>query len=219
MPSREARTILALLALAVAGHGIRMACSGALDPPGELGLDVRWKDTTALVRQRERAEKAGRPLAPGETIDLNSAPAEEIARLPRVGMSLAKRILDDRQQRGPFKDLRDLDRVPGIGPALLAVLKDVTRFEGQVSPGSDASFRIFGGYTAGEGSLAAPPLDLNSATENDLLALPGVGPARAKAILAYRREQGSFAEVSDLERVPGISRALAARLAPLLTVR
>lgn len=219
MPSREARTILALLALAVAGHGLRLWCAGTVEAPGELGLDVRWKDTAALARQRDRAEKAGRPLAPGETIDLNSAPAEEIARLPRVGMSLAKRIQDDRQQRGPFKDLRDLDRVPGVGPGLLAVLKDLTRFEGPGSPGSDASFRIFGGYTAGDEGTAAPLLDLNSATEKDLLALPGVGSSRAQAILAYRREKGSFAEVSDLERVPGISRALAARLAPRVTVR
>jgi competence protein ComEA len=62
-------------------------------------------------------------------------------------------------------------------------------------------------------------VDLNSATEKDLLALPGVGPARARAILAYRREAGSFAAVSELERVPGISRSLRARLEPLVTVR
>jgi len=50
-------------------------------------------------------------------------------------------------------------------------------------------------------------------------ALPGIRPVRAPAILAYRREAGPFAAVSDLERVPGFSHNLAARLAPLLTVR
>jgi competence ComEA-like helix-hairpin-helix protein len=219
MAGRESRTILVLLALAVAGHGVRLACSRSDTPPGELGLDIRWQDTAAISRQRERAEKAGRSLASGETVDLNTASAEEIARLPRIGMSLAKRIRDDRQQRGPFKDLRDLDRVPGVGPGLLAVIKDLTRFDGAVTPGNAASFRTFGAYTTGESGPAAPLVDLNSATEKDLLGLPGVGPARARAILAYRREAGSFAAVSELERVPGISRSLRARLEPLVTVR
>jgi competence protein ComEA len=219
MANRESRTILTLLALAVAGHGVRLACGRSDTPPGELGLDVRWQDTAALARHRDRAEKAGRPLAPGETIDLNSATAEEIARLPRIGMSLAKRIRDDRQERGPFKDLRDLDRVPGVGPGLLAVIKDLTRFDGAGFPGNAASFRTFGGYTVEGRGAEVPPVDLNSATEKDLLALPGVGPARARAILAYRREAGSFAAVSELERVPGISRSLRARLEPLVTVR
>jgi competence ComEA-like helix-hairpin-helix protein len=219
MASRESKTILTLLALAVAGHGVRLACSRSDTPPGELGLDVRWRDTAALSRQRERAEKAGRPLSAGETLDMNSASAEEIARLPRIGMSLAKRIRDDRQQRGPFKDLGDLDRVPGVGPGLLAVIKDLTRFDGAGSPGNAASFRTFGAYTAAGSSAAVSPVDLNSATEKDLLELPGVGPARARAILAYRREAGAFAAVSELERVPGISRSLRARLEPLVTVR
>jgi competence ComEA-like helix-hairpin-helix protein len=219
MPSRESRTILVLLALAVAGHGVRLACSRSDTPPGELALEVRWRDTAALARQRERSEKAGRPLAPGENVDHNNPTAQQIDQLPRIVMSLAKRISDERQERGPFKDLRDLDRVPGVGPGLLAVIKDLTRFDGATSPGNAASFRTFGGYTAPRGGEEAPPVDLNSATEKDLLALPGVGPARARAILAYRREAGSFAAVSELERVPGISRSLRARLEPLVTVR
>ena len=63
------------------------------------------------------------------------------------------------------------------------------------------------------------PLDLNSASEADLTALPGIGRVRALAILAYRRENGPFALVSDLERVPGFRRSLVARLSPLLQVR
>lgn len=218
MPSRESRLVLALLALAVAGHGVRLAC-GHGGPPGEMALDVQWRDTAALARQRARSLAAGRPLGPGETVDLNTATPEEIARLPRIGMSLAKRIREDRQKRGPFRDLHDLDRVPGIGPALLATIKDLIRFSGVAPSGSDASFRTFGGYGTPEGSAPRPPVDLNSATERDLQGLPGVGRTRARAILAYRREAGSFAAVSELARVPGISPSLAARLAPLVTVR
>jgi competence protein ComEA len=39
--------------------------------------------------------------------------------LPGVGPALAERIVVDRQQNGPFAKVTDLDRVRGIGPAML----------------------------------------------------------------------------------------------------
>lgn len=48
------------------------------------------------------------------------------------------------------------------------------------------------------------PIDLNTASAADLTALPGVGPALAQAIVAYRTTHGPFKKVDDLEKVPGI---------------
>lgn len=62
------------------------------------------------------------------------------------------------------------------------------------------------------------PVNLNTASESELDTLPGVGPATAAAIIAWRTENGPFASVDQLVNVPGIGSARLARLAPLVTV-
>jgi competence protein ComEA len=62
--------------------------------------------------------------------------------------------------------------------------------------------------TSGPGPpTASNPLDLNQATELELESLPGVGPATATAIVAYRTDHGPFAAVDDLLEVRGIGPA------------
>ena len=48
------------------------------------------------------------------------------------------------------------------------------------------------------------PLDLNTASLEQLDALPGIGPTTAQKILDYRQAHGSFHSVSELDAVPGI---------------
>ena len=52
-------------------------------------------------------------------INLNTAGAEELATLPRVGPVLAQRIVDWRTQHGEFQRVEELDAVDGFGPKLL----------------------------------------------------------------------------------------------------
>lgn len=52
-------------------------------------------------------------------VDINRADWPELALLPGVGETLARRIVDSRQSVGPFLDHRDLLRVPGVGPVKL----------------------------------------------------------------------------------------------------
>ena len=116
-----------------------------------------------------------------------------------------------------------MDRVPGVGPALLATLEDKVTYGGAEFGfplrAGDANPGTSGSYDPPPGAPAGTPVDLNSASLADLVALPGIGPERARAVLAYRRSHGSFAAVSDLGEVPGFSRRLVARLAALVTVR
>ena len=62
------------------------------------------------------------------------------------------------------------------------------------------------------------PLDLNRATAEQLVGLPGIGEAKAAAILAIREERGGFRSLDELENVRGIGPKLAAKLRPLLKV-
>ena len=142
---------------------------------------------------------------------------------PQAAEETAKRIVGDRTVRGLFRGPGDLDRVPGVGQALLATLQGRVSYRGVAAevptPSDDANLSRLRGYAPPAVHGAGGPIDLNSAAEADLLALPGIGPARARAILAYRRDKGSFAAVSDLGRVSGFGRALVARLTPFLMAR
>lgn len=59
---------------------------------------------------------------------------------------------------------------------------------------------------------------LNLATEDDLRRLPGIGPTRARAILALRGRMKRFGRVEDLLKVKGLGRRSLARLRPLVRV-
>lgn len=61
-------------------------------------------------------------------------------------------------------------------------------------------------------------IDLNAAGEADLDRLPGIGPARAAAVLAWRAENGPFRTADDLLRVPGIGPATLDKLRPFVVV-
>jgi competence protein ComEA len=57
---------------------------------------------------------------------------------------------------------------------------------------------------AGADGPTAAPLNLNTATAEQLDQLDGVGPATARKIVAYRQQHGGFRSVSELDQVPGI---------------
>lgn len=71
---------------------------------------------------------------------------------------------------------------------------------------------------AGSRRRASPsdPVYLNTATEDELRRLPGVGAKRAEAILALRRRVGRFQRIEDLMRVKGIGRAAIRKWRPLV---
>jgi competence protein ComEA len=201
MPPSEVRALLLLLALAVAGQGVRYLITKPGEPPGQVQL-LATLTPGSPVAQRDSAKSQARPLGTGELIDVDRAPAIELARLPKVGPRLAKVIVANRETHGPFGDLAGLDRVAGIGPGLLKLLAPHVTFSAR-------------------GVTRAPPtapvrLNLNRAGPAELDALPGIGPSKAAAILRYREQHGPFGSVDELERVPGFGAAAVARLRAML---
>jgi competence protein ComEA len=61
----------------------------------------------------------------GAKVDINTATAEQLDALPGVGPATAAKIIADRTSNGPFRNVDDLMRVPGIGPAKFDALKDL----------------------------------------------------------------------------------------------
>jgi len=224
----ERRAFLFLMGVAAAGGAVRLVRPHA-GAPGEalVAPALAGGDIAAQAARAQRAEEQARPLAAGEQVDLDRADAREIARLPRVGPELARRIVAEREAHGPFGALEGLRRVPGIGDGTLALMRPVARFSGvPTAPAAapPAALPAPAAASAGparrsrERASADPcaslrrPLPINDAGAADLACLPGIGPALAARIVADRNTHGPFAEVQALERVPGIGPKLVQRL-------
>jgi competence ComEA-like helix-hairpin-helix protein len=220
LTSDERRALAFIAGLLFLSAAVRLASlPERVDPPGER------VDLAAHIAATERAvavaERMAEPLAPGERIDPNRAPVEELARLPRVGPALARRIVEDRERNGPFQHAGDLARVTGVGARLVELAAPHLELPsgpvagGGAVAGTGRGGRGSGGGTAsgrGGGGGVEGRIDLNTADAALLEALPGVGPVLAARIVAYRDSVGSFATVDDLLSVRGVGEATLARL-------
>jgi len=181
-------------------------------------------------------ETVGTNLEPAPTnrvfqrIDINTASAEELMTLPRVGSCTAARIIKYRKQHGKFSRAEELLNVKGIGPKTLAkIQKGICVGTDSIKANSistvPASSTIKVVKTAvGAGSKPAPTIigensliNINAASASELEALPGIGHGKAKAILDYRSSCGPFQEVEDILRVKGIGEKILERIKPLIT--
>ena len=70
--------------------------------------------------------------------------------------------------------------------------------------------------TSAPAQSVSTTLAINSASAEELAALPGIGPALAARIVEYRTAHGAFATMDDLGAVPGIGAAMQTKLTPLL---
>lgn len=124
--------------------------------------------------------------------------------------------MEFRDQHGPFGTIDALDAVPGIGPPTLTVLRGLVTVGGAAptaprapAPAHDGAEHAHDGESGGK-ATATVPIDVNTAGADELQRLPGIGPARAAAIVADRERNGPFSSCADLARVTGIGPATVA---------
>jgi comEA protein len=162
--------------------------------------------------QASRAVQSSTAVAPNKAIDLNQATAEELANLPKIGPSIAAKIVQDRQAKGPYKSLADLDRVSGVGRGTLVKLSGAVTINGTVA--------TYDGKAGKEGKTGnANALNINQATYDALEALRGVSPKLAGQILQLRLDHGGrLTRLEDLKEIPGITDAKLKSLARDLKV-
>ena len=68
--------------------------------------------------------------AASEPVDVDTASAATLERLPRIGAALARRIVEERERNGPYGSLEGLQRVRGVGPAMARALSGSVTFSG-----------------------------------------------------------------------------------------
>lgn len=202
----DRKAALFVLTLIFAGLLVRVLPGGRSAPAGSVTLLPNTRSERSLRDSvAAQAARLSQPLRRGERIDVDVAGELDLTRLPRVGPALARRIADDRESNGPFGSLEALGRVSGLGPRLLELLEPHISFSGHPAPsGRRGSSRR---------------ISINSASEEELAELPGIGPAKAEAIVKHRRQYGRFSNVDSLVQVTGIGPATVERLRPLIGTR
>jgi competence protein ComEA len=119
------------------------------------------------------------------------------------------------------EDSRVDDAIREAGGAKAKAALELVNLAAPVADGQQVIVPVRGGLAAAHaaGSSASTPagkVHLNSATLEDLDALPGIGPVTAQEILDYRTAHGAFQSVDELDAVPGIGAARLAQLKPLV---
>ena len=120
------------------------------------------------------------------------------------------RTVDAIEAAGGASTDADLDRVNLAAPAVDGQ-RIYVPLVGEADPGMVSA-------TVGTGAQERGPVDLNVADADTLDTLPGIGPTTALAIVAHRQEHGPFATVDDLVAVPGIGPAKLAALRDFVLV-
>ncbi len=109
---------------------------------------------------------------------------------------------------GFFSEVSPLESVflPVSEEAVLDSVAIVDSVDNEIAAGSDDDAKFDKHKREKKPKKKAPvfPLPINSASNEDLCFIKGVGPALAQKIIDYREKNGNFRTAKDLEKVPGI---------------
>lgn len=227
-PEKKALLFIALLVLCSMIARALKARDAVSVHAGTLDLESFARQTDSAVQQGRRKPaskpKVSRRAQPPQPLYLRNATAEQLTRLPGITPTLADRIIAARDVNGRLT-LDDIAAIPGMGrkraDAVRPWLRDVTVSRPLIGyqPRSDEN-RETGTGRAGKptrpGKPPPGPVNVNSATREELESLPGIGPGLAERILAARQKRGRFATLAELDSIPGIGPALIKRLEPVV---
>jgi competence protein ComEA len=163
-------------------------------------------------------------------VNINTASAEELQTLPGIGPAHAHEIVALR----PFKSVDDLDRVKGLGKARIDAIRNhvvltatappvvaapapnaampkaaVTTTKAAVTTTKAAAKTAAGRLAPGQ------IVNINTASKEELDALPGIGPVKSQAILDAR----PFATKEDIMKVKGIKEGEFSKIKDMITVK
>lgn len=153
-----------------------------------------------------------------DRMDLNSADVCQLEQVPGIGPKTARAIAEHRDAHGPFASVENLLDVHGVGPVTYEKVRDHLR--AGTAPPAPARQQPAPQPSATGLRKVQPgdaPINVNTATADDLMRLPGVGPVTAQAIVTARTNS-PFRTIDDLDRVRGIGPKTLDKLRPFVVV-
>jgi competence protein ComEA len=151
-------------------------------------------------------------------VDVNRAGPELLDTLPGIGPTRAEAIVRSRQTEGPFRRPEDLLRIPGIGAKTLQNLLPYITVEAPPEAEPLAVPHVSTPVPSPPPALPRP-INVNSASIEELTELDGVGTALAARIVEDRARRGPFRNAEDLTRVSGIGPRIIERNRHRIAVR
>jgi len=149
-------------------------------------------------------------------IDINSASKELLEKIPGIGKVKAEAIVNYRNKFGGFETWDDLLKVPGIGKKTLEKIKKYLKplkedkvERDQPSDKSKATSIEFKTENPNSKEL----INVNTASKEELMKLPGIGRVKAQRIMEHR----PFRNIRDLLKVPGIGEKTLEKIKDLIT--
>ncbi len=163
--------------------------------------------------------------------DLNLITKDELMAIDGIGVKTATSIVDYRTSLGSFDNLNQLLNVDGIGDKTFDKLKKCLFVENESdkdnsksnnnssSNGTVKKYKSNGNSTSTTKASRKPSkkpvetpskpvvfkkININSATYSELMLIKGVGDAKAKAIINYRKNNGYFYSIKEIKNVDGI---------------
>ena len=185
----------------------------------------------AVVVAAVLALAAGSALAAGALVDINTADQKTLESLPGVGPATAKEIVKGR----PYKSVDDLANVKGIGKSKLEKIKPLVSVGGPPAAQVPAAAGAAAGAAASKAATTTQPapkapaeakkaakaavpagsININTASKEQLDALPGIGKTKAQAIIDGRPYQ----KPEDIMKVKGIKQKTYDKIKDLITVQ